>query len=290
MKISSYLLFIFLACCYAQAEDVLQLSLEPALGMTRAELFYLKPDNNKNLKAVLILCPGANGNGKGFLMNPKWKSYAEKMGIGLVGLSFASEAEELKDRKNRNGYYYAGNGSGKLLLDGLRSIYKKDMPLLMYGFSGGAHFTSRFVEWKKDGVIAWCAYSAGWWDKPLKSSVMPPGIIACGTEDERLDASQVYFWDGRSAGKPWLWIDVKGIGHVSSRELDSFVMDYFETILRLGDAGKPQPFKKGLWVDIYEHAPAKLEDAWHRPCAVAWLPDQKLLDKWLLLTKGTQNE
>ena len=267
-----------------QAEDILKLSIKPAPGMTRADLFYLK--TSEKPRAVLILCPGCNGEGKAYLSDSNWRDYAKRLNLGLVGLSFASEMADLKN--GGNGYYYVKNGSGKLLLEGLDRIYGSELPIVIYGISGGAHFTARFVEWKPERVVSWCAYSAAWWDKPSKLTTMPPGIVACGMEDERIDASQGYFWDGREVGKPWLWIDLKGTGHAGSRELDSFVREYFERIL--GTNGKTSPYKEGLWVDIYERTPASFEEAKNRPCAVAWLPDAKLFDKWISLTKGAQHE
>lgn len=264
-------------------DEIAELSLPPVAGMTRADIFYLKSDDIKEPKAILILCPGCNGNGKGYVANPVWQSYAKKMNLGLVGLSFASETAELKEGE---GYYYANQGSGQLLLDGLKKIYGKDLPILLYGISGGAHFTARFTEWNEKRVLAWCAYSAAWWDKPVKSQTMPPGIVACGLEDERIDASQRYFWDGREVGKPWLWIEIEGTGHASSKPLESFIRDYFEIILKA--EGKVEPFKKGIWMDIYERTPVTFESAKTRPCAAAWLPDKSLMDNWLLFTKGTQ--
>jgi pimeloyl-ACP methyl ester carboxylesterase len=248
--------------------------------MTRADIYCLK--TQREPAAVLVLCPGLNGNGKTYLSAPQWTAYAERLNLGLAGLSFASDVDDLK---TGSGYYYASKGSGKLLLDGIRAYYKKDMPLLLYGFSGGAHFTARFAEWSPERVIAWCACAAGWWDKPSKSSAgFPPGIVACGAEDERLAASQNYFWDGRELGRPWLWIDIKGMGHSSSAELDAFVMSYFELALRT--RGGPRHLESGLWVDIYDRTPAPPGYAVSRPCAAAWLPDSGLFDKWVSLTKG----
>ncbi|MPN08728.1 hypothetical protein SDC9_156013 [bioreactor metagenome] len=159
---------------------------------------------------------------------------------------------------------------------------------MIYGFSGGAHFASRFVEWKPESVIAWGAYSAAWWDKPIASESMPPGIVACGTEDERIEASQDFFWDGRELGKPWLWIEVNGAGHSTSSELDSFVREYFDAILKA--EGKIMPYNSGIWLDIYDHRTLSAKEAKLRPCAAAWLPDTVLYEKWLLLTNGDKKK
>ncbi len=266
-------LTLFLMACLAKAEVPAQLSLEPAPGMTLADLYYI--ETVRNPKAVLVLCPGCNGNGEGLVGDPLWQAFAKKQNLGLVGLSFASE---MKDIHNGTGYYYARNGSGKILLDGIRKLFNRDLPILIYGFSGGAHFTSRFVEWKPERVIAWCAYSAGWWDEPKPSVVMPPGIVVCGENDERLGASLIYFKQGRAVGKPWLWIGIPNNGHAPDGGAESFVREYFEVIL--GNRRKPDPTKTGLWVDVDKRSAAEKYIIRQYPSITGWLPDAKLLDIW----------
>src|ERR1700704_6423189 len=104
------------------------------------------------------------GNGESLVRSPKWIEFARKNKLGLVGLSFASPISAIN---NGTGYYSVSNGSGKLLLEGILKIYRRELPLLLYGTSGGAHFTSRFVQWNPRNVISWSAYAAGWWDEPV---------------------------------------------------------------------------------------------------------------------------
>jgi len=271
-------LVFFLLACLSQAEVPVRLSLEPALGMARADLYHVK--TVRNPKAVLVLCPGCNGNGEGLVNNPTWQEFAKKQNLVLVGISFASEMEDIHNGK---GYYYASNGSGKILLDGIKKVFGHDLPILIYGFSGGAHFTSRFVEWKPERVLAWCAYSAGWWDEPKSSVIMPPGIIACGENDERLGASLIYFKQGRAVGKPWLWIGIPDNGHSPDKRVESFIRDYFEVILKNND--RLDPVKTGLWVDIDKRDPAEVNIIRQYPSITGWLPDSGLLDIWRSLNE-----
>lgn len=296
-------LLVLVMACQTKSESPERFSFQPIASMTRADLYYVK--TVRNPKAVLVLCPGYNGNGEGLVNNPTWQEFAKKQDLGLIGLSFASE---MKDIYNDKGYYYASNGSGKLLLDGIKKVFGHDLPILIYGFSGGAHFTSRFVEWKPERIIAWCAYSAGWWDEP-KASVPPPklssgkastcadfcaqpavgqqadppGIVACGEDDERLGASLIYFKQGRAAGKPWLWIGIPDNGHSPDRRVESFVRDYFEVILE--DGQRPDRAKNGLWIDIDERNAAEAELVQKYPSITGWLPDARLLDIWRSLNE-----
>lgn len=269
---------VFLFTCLSRADGPTRLSLEPSPGMTRADLYHVK--TVRNPKAVLVLCPGCNGNGEWLVGDSIWQDFAKKENLGLVGLSFASE---IKDIHNDQGYYYASNGSGKLLLNGINKLFGRDLPVLLYGFSGGAHFTSRFVEWKPERVIAWCAYSAGWWDEPKTSDIMPPGIVTCGDNDERLGASLIYFKQGRAVGKPWLWIGIPDNGHLPERRVESFIRDYFEAILQ--NRERLDPTRTGLWVDIDNQSVAEMNIIRQYPSITGWLPDAKLLDIWRSLNE-----
>jgi len=250
------------------AEKIETLRLEPAPNMTRAELHHVATISNP--KAVLVLCPGCNGSGEDLIRSPKWIAFAKEHRLGLVGLSFASPMPAIHDG---TGYYYASKGSGEKLLEGIQKIYGRDLPVLLYGFSGGAHFTSRFEEWRPDKVISWCAYSAGWWDEPRANPIAPPGIVACGDEDPRYGASLIYFKQGRAAGKPWLWVSLPRTGHSGSKKLDQFVRDYFSSILKpsLGTAA---------YLDIDREFLTPELDAQAVPSLSAWLPTRNLFEEW----------
>jgi len=252
------------------------LPLAPAPNMIRADLYYVKPAGNP--KAALVLAPGCNGDGKTLVYDPVWQKFAQEHDLCLVGLSFASNSSDLRDGR---GYYYAAQGSGKLLLDGIRRILGQDVPLLLYGFSGGAHFTARFVEWQPQRVVSWCAYSAGWWDKPSPSKTTPPGIVACGVEDERLGASLTYFKQGRALSRPWLWIAVAENKHSPNKDVEMFVRDYFGAILEIRK--KTLSTRPGMWVDIDKLSEADEEAVRQYPTIAAWLPTDNLFDRWRLL-------
>jgi pimeloyl-ACP methyl ester carboxylesterase len=274
MKAVWICVFVIFPLVSSRAEDIQKFSFKPPQDMTRADVYALK--TSWTPRAVLILCPGANGNGEGMICQRKWQEFAREQHLGLAGLSFASDESFLRDCGR--GYYCAAQGSGQTLLDAIWKIYGRDMPLLLYGFSGGAHFTSAFVEWKPERVTSWCAYSAGWWDTPLKAAVNPPGIVACGDEDPRYGATMIYFKQGRAADKPWLWISVPGIGHATSPRQEAFIRDYFAAALK-----KPHP--NGLWVDVDLETPTSESLRKEQPSLTGWLPDAKLFEEWKAINK-----
>lgn len=266
MKLATILLLSAMAVLPA-ADTIETLRLDPAPNMTRADLQFVKTVSAP--RAVLVLCPGCNGSGEDLVGSRKWNEFAKQHNLGLVGLSFASPIAAIHEEA---GYYHVSNGSGEKLLEGIRKIYGRDLPLLLYGTSGGAHFTSRFEQWKPERVMTWCAYSAGWWDKPRPNSVAPPGIVACGEEDGRYGASMIYFKQGRATGNPWLWVSLPKTGHTGSADLDNFVRSYFAVIL------SPQTTKP-VWLDLDREEVIPSGEDIH-PALIGWLPAEKLVDQW----------
>lgn len=274
MRMNECLVIASLITGIAHAALPVRYVLDPVPNMTRAELVVVM---HTNPVATLVLAPGCNGDGEKLVMDTNCLKFAEEKRLILVGLSFASEIKSLHDG---TGYYYAKNGSGKLLLDTLDRLTKKKLPVLLYGFSGGAHFTARFAEWSPERVTTWCAYSAGWWDDPLLSACMPPGIIACGENDPRFGASLSYFKKGRAIGKPWLWVGVPENGHEPDARVSFFVRDYFTTVLEGKQASSNQ---QGGWVDIEDVTVASENLHTSQPTVTGWLPDMKLFSKWKTL-------
>ena len=246
---------------------------DPPSGMIRADVHFRDVVTNSTFTGVLVLSPGVNGDGSALLSDPGWVGFAERKGLLMVGVSFASGHDDLE---NGRGYYNADRGSGFVLLKGLSEAKVDSLPLYMYGFSGGAHFTSRFVAWRPQMVGAWCAYSAAWWDNPPSGLDLPPGIIACGRNDFRIDASLRFFECGRASGCKWLWICPSDVGHEPSPLLEAFFRKYVETLMAQDEA-----VTSGIWINVHSGH----EEGWlfarRFPCAVGWLPARSLLFEWM---------
>ena len=253
--------------------NIITLRFNPCDGMTRSDISYLSFDFEP--VGILVLCLGYNSDAKHLLENETWIDFSKKNKLILIALSFASKMEDLK---NGNGYYYASKGSGKILLQAIEKAYKRKVPIYIYGFSGGAHFASRFVEWAPNRVGAWCAYSAGWWDSiSYKKDKLPIGIVACGDKDERFDASISYFKNGRMNDRQWTWIALKNTNHALSRKLDDFVKIYFEAIIN--DDLDP------CWVNNTTAKTKKIING-NKDSNYSYLPSSKLLSEWRNLSYG----
>ncbi len=203
----------------------------------------------ENAKAVLVLAPGMNTNGEFFTKETPWLDFAKKNNLGIIALNYQSNPEDLYETKT--GYYWPQYGSGQALLDEVKRVYGKDLPLVLYGFSGGAHFVSRFIDWCPDRILAWCAYSAQFWDYPKSGAKLTNarGIVACGEKDGlRWQPTFGYYYSGRKDKRPWIWVSISNTGHNRSAKFEKFVREFFDEELAIwrGDK-KPQ---KDIYCDI----------------------------------------
>lgn len=252
---------------------VIKVSLAPDQEIQRADLYVLK--TNSKHRAALILCPSLNENGKSMVKDPSWQQFAKENQLALVGLSFASDKYKLRDGI---GYYYADRGSGQMLIQGIEeALGEEEISLLLYGFSGGAQFVSRFVQWKPEQVVSWCAYSASWWPHPQHQTTNPPGIVACGEFDaDGLGASLEFFKKGRAMGKPWTWISVSQAGRQESQKLKKFVNQYFTVQLQQYSSKSHE----GCWVDIGTEEHINNSELSRNPVLESWLPSETLFHEW----------
>jgi len=240
-------------------------SFPPPPYVTRSDIYSVNTADSP--RAVLVLCPGMNGNGGAWIREPQWQAFARQHQLGLVGLGFESDPAD-----QTHGYHYVRQGSGQVLLDGIRKIYGRDVPLLLFGFSRGAVYACRFADWKPDRVLAWCAFSPGEGDEQAAHPGAPPGLIACGEDDSNYGWALFYFKKGRALGKPWLWLSLARTGHSRSAVIEDFARSYFAVNL-----GVP---KNPLWVDIDEKRQMTASEATQTPSESGELPDAGIMEAW----------
>ena len=257
--------------------EVVHIDLSPVSDVSTASLDYI-PAADGRPRGMLVLVPGANGSGVEMLDEKPWADFARTNGFMLAAFTFVSKTEDLKEEQ---GYYDTASGIGATAAAALKKLGAGKVPVFMYGFSGGAHFTASFAEQFPQVLKGWCA--ASFEVKSRKSGIRrndakgrrPPGILACGSEDSRLGATLSYFGRGRAAGRKWTWVEVDGLSHERSPELEEFARRYFMRLLRQKGAG--------VWIDI-----GSGEDVAHSVASAkalqAWLPDADFVDDWRALS------
>lgn len=234
--------------------------------------------SNGNETAVLVLCPGTNADGANFLKEAPWVEFAQNHKLGLVTLRYTSDPEKLHGAE-RQGYYWPDQGSGQALLDEIKRKYGKDLPILIFGFSGGAQFTGRFIEWAPDRILAWAAYSAQFWDKPSEKMTRARGIVACGDLDGlRWHPSFSFFYAGRELGLPWVWISRPQTGHARSGKLEEFIRMFFEEeLLAIGRGGREGG---DFFADLTTKKILSREEVEFAPAMAVVFRSRKLMERW----------
>ncbi len=233
----------------------------------------------KSAKGIVVLAPGCNGDGTVFLKEEAWTGFARENGFILVACSFRSSAEELR---GGGGYYRTDSEFGAQVASELKKLGAGRLPVFLYGFSGGAHFTANFAESHPQLVRGWCAAS---FDEKGRTSFAddqqkvrrPSGIVACGADDQRLGICREYYSRGRSAGRKWTWLEVKDLDHTRSPKIESFARSYFLALLK-----RKTP---DVWLDI-----GSGEDVSHSNDSMremqTWLPDGETAALWRSLGGG----
>jgi hypothetical protein len=271
----SVALLVIAPSVYGYEPEIKVISLPLATDITRADIYYIEPEYRP--VACLVMCPGINGSGRYYLEQPLLRRYAEEHQLELLGLSFSSDVGTLMQKR---GYYCASQGAGELLLKAVDEHISNGIPLLLYGFSGGAHFVSSFQEFCPQRVLAWCAYTAGFWETPKANTFTPPGIVACGKlDDERYAPSFEYFQEGRKLGKPWCWVSLAETNHAECDSLNRFVQAYFASIL-----DRNSKSEAGCWYDINTKQKVDVDEIKQLE-NVAWLPNDRISDLWTILHK-----
>jgi hypothetical protein len=124
----------------------------------KAEFRLWHPDSARVLRAVLVLVPGSNEDGRSDVGDRFWQAFADRNDLALVGCRFTDKPHDEAFIEN---YANAGQGSGQALLDALTAFSKRsnhpelaNAPLLLWGMSAGVEFNYEFTAWKAERVAA----------------------------------------------------------------------------------------------------------------------------------------
>src|SRR6201986_39793 len=193
---------------WAENAELNHISLPTNAYIQKAEFYYRKPAGE--IKAVLVLCPGKNGNGESWINEVKWRDFGADEHLLLCGLWFVSS----KDIYSQPDYTDARTASGEMVITALKEMGVEKKPLLLYGFSAGARFTASFVEKYPNRILTFAACAVGEWIPPVKTFHTPPGLIASGEYDGgSYWPSMQYFQEGRALGRQWAWVGIPKVGH-----------------------------------------------------------------------------
>src|SRR5215831_367819 len=217
----------------------------PGNNFDKAEFRLWFPGDVSSVRAVVILVPGSNGDGRPMADDAGWQDFATKNKLALVGVRLTDKPHEQSFIEH---YVNVSQGSGQALLTALGMFAERSnhpelaaAPLLLWGMSAGGEFNYEFVAWKPERVIGFVVNKGGIYYTALASQAARsvPGILFVGGKDLEFRTNTItgLFAVNRRAGALWALAEEPGVAHVVGRSIDVAKI-FFEDMLalRLADA------------------------------------------------------
>jgi dienelactone hydrolase len=290
---------------YAQGSGTtLDEAAAPGHNYDKAEFRLWYPDAAPELRAVVVLAPGSNGDGRPQVDDPAWRAFASKHHLALVGIRFTDKPH---DQPFIEHYVNVSQGSGQALLDALTAFGRRSQhpelstaPLLLWGMSAGGEFNYEFVNWKPERVIGFVVNKGGIYYTALTSQAARnvPGLLFIGGNDltSRIQTITGLFALNRRAGAVWALAEEPAAAHIVGRSMEMAMM-FFEDLLPLrlaeGVPGqttantlRPIAENSGFLGDLRSRVVWKVGERTPPPDPTAWLPTLRVAKAWeALLTE-----
>ena len=293
-----FLALSFIAIAPAAVAATVDEVVPPGANYDKAEFRLWLPDGAGPVRALVILVPGSNGDGRGQVDDPFWQTFAAKRGLALVGCRFTDKQH---DQMFIEHYVDVSKGSGQAFLDALTSLAKKSghaeiatAPMLLWGMSAGGEFNYEFTAWKPERVVAFVVNKGNVYYTALapEAARRVPGVLFTGEKDLdfRVDAINGLFAINRRAGALWAYAQEPGVGHevAHSREFAAVLFDEMLSA-RVTDGGGLRPLdeKSGFYGDARAHTvQPTLESKPSSQYPVSWLPTARVARAWEAVLAG----
>lgn len=291
IRILSYSAIALLMTTTFAVAEVFDTSVPAGTNYDEAGFRLWLPERLQNVKAVLVLVPGSNGDGRDQVETPLWRELAEAEGLAIVALHMTDKMHEDMFIEH---YVNVAGGSGEAFLTALNALADvsghpeiADAPLLLWGMSAGGEFNYEFALWRPERVAAFVVNKGGIYYSALASSAARkvPGLFFVGTEDLafRNDIIRGIFSMNRRAHAQWALVEQTGIDHAVAGS-DLIAADFFREVLqlRLAEDGrlKTLDIADGYYCDPgrVECVPAATAEAPREP--VSWLASETLAESW----------
>jgi dienelactone hydrolase len=291
MKRIACALAVLLWAVPAMAQQLFDETIPPGNNFDKAEFRLWVPPNLAKVRAVLVLVPGSNGDGRPQAEDPFWQAFAAKYKLAIVACRFTDKPH---DQAFFEDYVKLADGSGQALLDAVTSLSKKSnhpeiatAPFLMWGMSAGGQVDYEFAAWKPERVIAFVVNKGGVYYSALLSRAARnvPALLFVGEKDLafRINTIQGLFAVNRRGLALWAYVVEPDTAHAVGRSRDLGAM-FFEDVMaiRLGDNGelKPVPEKTGFIGDLQSFAFTPVASSPAPTVPTSWLPTERIAKAW----------
>ncbi len=272
------------------AGEVFDETVPSGANFDKADFRLWHPAGVVSLRAIVVLMPGSNGDGRSMAEDPAWQSFATKNKLALVGGRLTDKPH---DQSFIEEYVNVSQGSGEALLAALSSFAGRTKhpelataPLFLWGMSAGGEFNYEFVAWKPDRVAAFVVNKGGIYYTALTSRAARnvPGILFIGGKDlqSRINTITGLFEVNRRGGALWALAEEPGAAHVVGRSID-VARILFEDVLALRLADMPMKAlneRDGFIGDIQSKTFRPMGSAPAPAMASAWLPTERTARAW----------
>ncbi len=271
-------------------------TIAPGANYDKAEFRFWRPAGAQPVRAIVVLVPGSNGDGRPMADDPFWQDFATRHQLALVACRFTDRPH---DQGFIEDYVDVSRGTGQALLDGLAAFARRSghgevatVPLFLWGMSAGGQFNYEFAAWKPERVAAFVVNKGGIYYSALvpKATREIPALLFVGDQDLVFRTSTIVglFAVNRRAGALWALTSEPGAGHVVGQSKDLGAL-FFEDVLplRLGAGGLvPVPARTGFVGNLETHTFQASEAAGPLRVPTAWLPTERVARAWQRVVTG----
>lgn len=290
------LLIVIAAPSFAQTTATFEHTIPPGANFDKAEFKAWLPPDVQRVRAVLVLVPGSNGDGRPMAEEPFWQAFAIKHRLAIVACRFTDKPHEQSFLED---YVKVSDGSGQALLDAVTALGEKSKhpemataPFLMWGMSAGGQVDYEFAAWKPERVIAFVVNKGGVYYSALvpRAARSVPGLLFVGEKDLafRINTIAGLFAVNRRAGSLWAYVVEPDTAHAVGRSRDLGAM-FFEDVLaiRLSDGTlKSVPEKSGFIGDLTAITFQPIAAVPAPTVPTAWLPTERIAKAWQAVVTG----
>ena len=290
LRICAALLLLAGASAHAQTA-VLDDSILPGANFDKAQFRLWVPPQVARVRALLVLVPGSNGDGRAMAQDTVWQAFAQKNQLAIVACRFTDKPH---DQNFIEDYVNVAHGSGQALFDILGKFAGRSnhaeiatAPLLLWGMSAGGQFDYEITAWHPERVAAFVVNKGGIYYTALTSRAARsvPGILFIGGKDldQRVQTITGLFAVNRRGGALWALAEEPGVGHVVGKSRD-VSMPFFEDVLaaRLDGSGglKPMSESTGLMGDMKTKEFGPIPEKGGPNYPTSWLPTERVARAW----------
>ena len=163
----------------------------------------------KKPRAILVLLPGSNGDGRDLVEARDFKAFADHENVSLLGCFYQDV-----DPSSIEGYTEVKKGSGQALLEEIELESRRvkvsilNAPLLLWGYSAGGQFSYEMACYVPGRVIGFIVNKGGYYYTALapEDTREIPSIWYYGKYDEQFriaGITGIFAMNQRAGAKNW---------------------------------------------------------------------------------------